>query len=168
MTCRRRRAFAMTDTELRLIGALATIGLRSNPRDAFARCLAWRRASSRCSPRKLSDQLANTSASVREPAEWSWCSVPTVDSSSTVRSWSSPIALGQARFPRHIVLLGERHLRAVVREFVEHYRAERNHWGLGKSSPSRPAVRPRLRPHRPTQKLSGMLSFFERNAARMS
>ena len=30
---------------------------------------------------------------------------------------------------RHIVPLGERHLSAVVREFVEHYHAERNHSG---------------------------------------
>ena len=36
---------------------------------------------------------------------------------------------------RHIVPLGERHLRAVVREFVEHYHAERNHQGLGNVIP---------------------------------
>jgi hypothetical protein len=30
---------------------------------------------------------------------------------------------------------GERHLRAVVREFVEHYHAERNHQGLGNVIP---------------------------------
>jgi hypothetical protein len=31
---------------------------------------------------------------------------------------------------RHIIPLGERHLRTVVRDFVEHYHAERNHQGL--------------------------------------
>jgi transposase InsO family protein len=31
---------------------------------------------------------------------------------------------------RHIVPIGERHLRAVVREYVEHYHHERNHQGL--------------------------------------
>jgi hypothetical protein len=38
----------------------------------------------------------------------------------------------------HIVPLGERHLRAVVRQFVEHYHAERNHQGLGNVIPFRP------------------------------
>ncbi len=36
---------------------------------------------------------------------------------------------------RHIIAFGERHLRAVVREFVEHYHAERNHQGLGNVIP---------------------------------
>ena len=36
---------------------------------------------------------------------------------------------------RHIVPLGERHLSAVVREFVEHYHAERNHQGLSNVIP---------------------------------
>jgi hypothetical protein len=36
---------------------------------------------------------------------------------------------------RHIVPLGARHLRAVVREFVEHYHAERNHQSLGNVVP---------------------------------
>jgi hypothetical protein len=31
---------------------------------------------------------------------------------------------------RHIVPMGEQHLRAVVREYVEHYNHERNHQGL--------------------------------------
>jgi transposase InsO family protein len=31
---------------------------------------------------------------------------------------------------RHIVPIGERHLRAIVREYVEHYHHERNHQGL--------------------------------------
>ncbi len=44
---------------------------------------------------------------------------------------------------RHIVPLGERHLRAVVRQFLEHYHAERNHQGLGNVIPFPPAIRPR-------------------------
>jgi hypothetical protein len=43
---------------------------------------------------------------------------------------------------RHIIPLGERHLRAVVREFVEHYRAERNHQGLGNVIPCCPETGP--------------------------
>jgi putative transposase len=37
---------------------------------------------------------------------------------------------------RHIIPVGERHLRAVVREFMEHYHAERNHQGLGNVIPA--------------------------------
>jgi hypothetical protein len=40
-----------------------------------------------------------------------------------------------------IIPLGERHLRAVLREFVEHYHAERNHQGVGNVIPFPPAIR---------------------------
>ena len=67
---------------------------------------------------------------------------------------------------RHIVPLGERHLRAVVREFVEHYHAERNHQGLGNviPFPSRDSASPVGRIGR-RERLGGLLSFYERNAA---
>ncbi len=67
---------------------------------------------------------------------------------------------------RHIVPLGEGHLSAVVREFVEHYHAERNHQGLGNviPFPSRDSVSPVGRIGR-RQRLGGVLSFYERNAA---
>ena len=67
---------------------------------------------------------------------------------------------------RHIVPLCERHLRAVVREFVEHYHAERNHQGLGNliPFPSRDAASPVGRIDR-RERLGGVLSFYERNAA---
>jgi transposase InsO family protein len=72
---------------------------------------------------------------------------------------------------RHIVPLGERHLRAVVREFVEHYHAERNHQGLGNviPFPSRDSASPIGRIGR-RERLGGLLSFYEfyeRNAARI-
>jgi hypothetical protein len=41
---------------------------------------------------------------------------------------------------RHVVPLGERHLRTVIREFVEHYHSERNHQGLGNVIPFPSAV----------------------------
>jgi putative transposase len=67
---------------------------------------------------------------------------------------------------RHIVPLGERHLRSVVREFVEHYHAERNHQGLGNviPFPSRDVASPVGRICR-RERLGGVLSFYERNAA---
>jgi transposase InsO family protein len=67
---------------------------------------------------------------------------------------------------RHIVPLGERHLCAVMREFVEHYHAERNHQGLGNviPFPSRDAASPFGRIGR-RERLGGVLSFYARNAA---
>jgi putative transposase len=67
---------------------------------------------------------------------------------------------------RHIVPLGEHHLRVLVREFVEHYHAERNHQVLGNvipfpsrdSSSSAGGIVRR-------ERLGGVLSFYERNAA---
>ena len=64
-----------------------------------------------------------------------------------------------------IVPLGERHLRAAVRAFVDHYREERPHQGLGNEliAPETPcvgtgAVRCRSR-------LGGVLKFYDREAA---
>ena len=67
---------------------------------------------------------------------------------------------------RHIVPLGERHLRAVVREFLEHYHAERNHQGLGNvvPFPSPDSVAAVGRVER-RQRLGGLLNFYERKAA---
>ncbi|MGO9834602.1 MAG: hypothetical protein ACLP1X_10325, partial [Polyangiaceae bacterium] len=65
-----------------------------------------------------------------------------------------------------IIPLGERHLRAVVREFVEHYHAERNHQGLGNviPFPSRDSASALGRVGR-RERLGGVLSFYERSAA---
>jgi putative transposase len=67
---------------------------------------------------------------------------------------------------RHIVPLGERHLRAVMHEFVEHYHAERNHQGLGNviPFPSRGSVTAIGRIER-RQRLGGLLHFYDRKAA---
>ena len=67
---------------------------------------------------------------------------------------------------RHIVPLGERHLRAVVREFVQHYHAERNLQGLGNviPFPSRDSTSPVGRIGR-RERLGGVLAFYERKAA---
>ncbi len=67
---------------------------------------------------------------------------------------------------RHIIPLGERHLRRVLREYVDHYHTERNHQGLQNvipfpSSPSASAGRTVRRHHR----LGGILNFYERAAA---
>jgi transposase InsO family protein len=67
---------------------------------------------------------------------------------------------------RHIVPIGERHLRAVAHEFVEHYHAERNHQGLGNviPFPSRGSVTAIGRIER-RQRLGGLLHFYDRKAA---
>jgi putative transposase len=65
-----------------------------------------------------------------------------------------------------IVPLGERHLRTVVREYVEHYHLERNHQGLENqllTEPSQNAV-PIAR-IRKRERLGGTLNFYFREAA---
>jgi hypothetical protein len=42
---------------------------------------------------------------------------------------------------RHIIPLGERHLRSIIREFIEHYHCERNHQGLDNVIPFHRAIR---------------------------
>ena len=68
--------------------------------------------------------------------------------------------------PWKIILLGERHLRHAVTEFVEHYHVERNHQGLdnrliiGPAEPANdngPVVR--------RERLGGVLNFDYRRAA---
>jgi transposase InsO family protein len=63
---------------------------------------------------------------------------------------------------RHIIPLSERHLLG----FVEHYHAERNHQGLANviPFPSRDSFTAVGRIAR-RQRLGGLLSFYERNAA---
>jgi putative transposase len=67
---------------------------------------------------------------------------------------------------RHIIPLGEGHLRRVVDEFVEHYHAERNHQGLGNIIPfplqASPAIGDRIRR---CERLGGLLKFYQRTAA---
>lgn len=67
---------------------------------------------------------------------------------------------------RHIIPLGERHLRTVIGEFVDHYHAEPNHQGLSNAIPF-PAHRSccaggRIRRRK---RLGGLLNFYERTAA---
>ena len=64
-----------------------------------------------------------------------------------------------------IVPLGEGHLRAAVREFVDHYHEERPHQGLGNEFIS-PWQKSRGRgPVRRRERLGGMLKFYYREAA---
>src|ERR1019366_6470905 len=67
---------------------------------------------------------------------------------------------------RHIIPLGERHLRTTVHEFVEHYHSERNHQGLGNviPFPSPPATTIDGRICR-RERLGGLLNFYERKSA---
>jgi putative transposase len=65
---------------------------------------------------------------------------------------------------RHIVPLGERHLRTVVREYVEHYHHERNHQGLDNVIPL-PIGHPTTGVTRRRERLGGVLKFYHREAA---
>ena len=67
---------------------------------------------------------------------------------------------------RHIIPIGERHLRRVVGEFVDHYHAERNHQGLGNVIPFPSATSHNLRgPVGRHERLGGLLKFYNRTAA---
>ena len=65
-----------------------------------------------------------------------------------------------------VVVLGERHLRLLVREYVEHYHRERNHQGLGNQllgpvpgpADTETEVRRRMR-------VGGLLNYYHRDAA---
>ena len=68
---------------------------------------------------------------------------------------------------RRVIPLGERHLRHVLTQYVEHYHGERNHQGLGNqlieplpanSNAGEGAVRRR-------ERLGGVLNYFYRDAA---
>ena len=64
-----------------------------------------------------------------------------------------------------MVPLGERHLRSVVEEFVEHYHSERTHQGLDNLIPfpaRAPAARGRVVVR---ERLGGVLKFYDRKAA---
>ena len=67
---------------------------------------------------------------------------------------------------RHIIPLGERHLRNTVREFVDHYHSERNHQGLGNVIPfptgASMIVTGAVCRH---ERLGGLLKFYDRQAA---
>ena len=64
-----------------------------------------------------------------------------------------------------IVPLGEKHLRAAVRAFVEHYHAERPRQGLGNEliAPKTTSLGPG--PVRCRERLGGVLKFYYREAA---
>jgi putative transposase len=65
-----------------------------------------------------------------------------------------------------IIPLGERHLRQVVREYVEHYHTERNHQGLGNQILQRaPPQQSITGPIQRRTRLGGILSFYHRKAA---
>jgi putative transposase len=68
-----------------------------------------------------------------------------------------------------VIPLGERHLRVLVAEYVEHYNLERNHQGLcnrligaGGVAPADDVVAGAVRRR---ERLGGLLSFYDREAA---
>ena len=64
---------------------------------------------------------------------------------------------------RRIVPLGEKHLRKIVAEYVEHYHLERNHQGLGNKLLVPAMMNRRARVNR-RERLGGMLNFYHRDA----
>ncbi len=64
-----------------------------------------------------------------------------------------------------LVLLGERHLRTVVREFVTHYHRERNHQGLDGQLIEFSGNESRSGPIQCRERLGGLLRYYHREAA---
>ena len=68
----------------------------------------------------------------------------------------------------HVIIVNERHLRLVLREFVRHYNEQRPHRGLSLAAPRRePASEPPLHAHtvRGRPILGGLLHEYESDAA---
>jgi transposase InsO family protein len=63
-----------------------------------------------------------------------------------------------------VLPLGEWHLRRLVREYVTHYHAERNHQGIGNALIDRPPPQPAAGPIRRRQRVGGLLSYYYRAA----
>ncbi len=64
-----------------------------------------------------------------------------------------------------IIPLGERHLRRAVREYTEHYHAERNHQGRGNELIETPCEEPKIDGAVECQeRLGGVLKYYRRAA----
>ena len=63
-------------------------------------------------------------------------------------------------------MLGEGHLRLVIREYVDHYHRERNHQGLNNRllEPAPPPANPDAEVDR-RERLGGLLNYYYREAA---
>src|SRR6266542_1221083 len=105
----------------------------------------------------------------------SWASA----TSSTIATPCSPTSSGSssARLVLSIksecldklVLLGERHLRLAITEFVEHYHLERHHQGLDNQLITPPPLAPTpANDNSPVvrrERLGGLLNYYHRRAA---
>jgi transposase InsO family protein len=66
----------------------------------------------------------------------------------------------------HVIVLGERHLRRILREYVEYYHTSRTHLGLGKECPEPRAVEPpEIGPIRNRAMVGGLHHRYYREAA---
>jgi len=63
-----------------------------------------------------------------------------------------------------LILLGERHLRRALADYVAHYHAERNHQGLGNELIEPLGRSDVVSPVRRRQQLGGMLNYYYRAA----
>jgi transposase InsO family protein len=66
---------------------------------------------------------------------------------------------------QRVVPLGESHLRRTLREFVAHYRRERNHQGLANELIESPPAERRAGAVRRRQRVGGVLNYYYKLAA---
>ena len=71
----------------------------------------------------------------------------------------------QSECLNRMVLLGEGHLRATVREFIDHYHEERPHLGLGNELIAPKATVVGTGRTKCRERLGGLLKFYYREAA---
>ena len=68
--------------------------------------------------------------------------------------------------PDHVIVLGEKHLRRILRSYFEYYQKSRTHLSLGKDAPSTRAVQPpELGAVVEIPQVSGLHHRYERRAA---
>lgn len=67
----------------------------------------------------------------------------------------------------HLIILGQRHLRCVLADYLEHYNRQRPHQGLGNVVPITAGSKPTARagPITRRTRLGGLLSHYSRKAA---
>ena len=77
----------------------------------------------------------------------------------------SSILSSVARLHEELHVLGERHLRASLQGFVEHYHRERHHQGLGNQLIQADPKPAGAGPVKCRERLGGTLNFYYREAA---
>ncbi|MEX1368253.1 MAG: integrase core domain-containing protein [Nannocystaceae bacterium] len=106
--------------------------------------------------------------SPKRPQQWStflkaqWGSIYSADLNSFAERFISSV---RRECLSQIIPLGDRHLRKILTEYLEHYRTERPHQGLGNRVIEPGVAASGVGPVRCKERLGGLLKFYHREAA---